>query len=59
MSECECVIQSESDHVHAGVCNVESPEGNLCSRPSGHDGPHSACNVSQHPIETWGGESDG
>jgi len=52
MSECNCPIRPD-DGRDATACNVESPDGNLCSKPKGHDGPHTACSVFEHPVEVW------
>lgn len=49
---CDCPMEGETD---AAVqrCNADSPNGAMCTRPDGHDGPHTACNVLEHPTETW------
>lgn len=53
MSECNCILKG--DHRgEGGLCNEKSDGGNLCSKPQGHDGPHSACTTAVHPVETWG-----
>ena len=48
---CECMMRRESDNTT--LCDARSDDGNLCTRPNGHDGPHSACSVASHPIEVW------
>jgi hypothetical protein len=25
----------------------------FCSQPCGHDGPHMACTINEHPLTTW------
>lgn len=49
---CGCVL-ARDDGEDAGECAVESPKGDVCSRREGHDGPHSACSLYEHPIYTW------
>lgn len=51
MSDCNCVLKN--DWPGSDPCNEESPQGNICSKPTGHDGPHAACNVVEHPTEVW------
>jgi hypothetical protein len=40
------------------VCNARSDDANLCGKPNGHDGPHAACTVAEHPVEVWDGDDD-
>lgn len=54
VDECQCVLRRETDD--QSVCYAESDGGNLCGKPEGHDGPHAACNVVEHPMEVWGGD---
>lgn len=51
MSECNCILRREVED--STVCNEESDAGNLCGKPDGHDGPHAACSVAEHPVEVW------
>lgn len=54
MSECNCTFRNEWD---AGweddACRAESVNGKLCSKPEGHDGPHAACALGEHPVEVF------
>lgn len=61
---CDCPIKGESDPeaercMAEGVFRSRHGDGETyaqhCTRPEGHDGPHSACSVSKHPAEIWGG----
>jgi hypothetical protein len=46
-SEERCLCGNEA-------CDEKHPEKRfICTRPPGHDGPHSACTPSEHPIEWW------
>lgn len=49
-AECQCPLRGGD---LTDPCNAESPEGNLCSKPAGHDGPHAACSITRHPVEVW------
>lgn len=54
MPECDCPLRGESyQDAMPSPCNEESDEGNLCSKPAGHDGPHAACSAAEHPVEVW------
>lgn len=54
---CEC---SEKRRLCGNeACDEKHPEKRfICTRPPGHDGPHSACTPSEHPLEWWG-QDDG
>lgn len=47
---CECSIRNDWD---GDECLAENYEGLMCSRPEGHDGPHVACGMNEHPMEAW------
>ena len=34
-------------------CAAEEPRGFVCTRGTGHDGDHAACDGDDHPIATW------
>lgn len=55
---CDCVMEGETDaSVDRCGDHVELPTtGYICTRPAGHDGPHTACNVSEHPAWVWSAE---
>lgn len=42
----------ESRHEHDDAFTL------TCTRPAGHDGPHSACTVAAHPAKTWPQETE-
>lgn len=52
MSECNCTLKHNWD---PGVepCGEISDDGLGCTKPEEHLGPHSACSVISHPVETW------
>lgn len=53
MTECNCPLKADEDR-GMSACNAEHPESDfLCSKPEGHNGPHAACNVVEHPVATW------
>jgi len=54
---CEC---SEKRRLCGNeACDEKHPEKRfICTRPPGHDSPHSACTPSEHPLEWWG-QDDG
>lgn len=57
---CECVVNGHHD-ADDSECLAELRRENgsvVCTRPAGHDGSHSACNVQQHPITVWDQEAD-
>lgn len=50
---CECLAGRGHPARH---CSSVSPDGSLtCTRPDGHDGPHSGCGIArdEHPMGTW------
>lgn len=49
---CDCPMRGETD-ASADRCSEDGPNGCVCTRPDGHDGPHTACNVIEHPSEVW------
>jgi hypothetical protein len=53
---CECAHATDRDP-DVDDCLAEGPNGDLCTRPEGHDGPHTACNVVEHPGTTWSDEA--
>jgi len=56
---CECVIKGhhdEDDDECSSTLTRYDGATLLCTRPAGHEGPHAACNVNQHPITTWGAD---
>lgn len=58
---CECAhkhpeLYEGGERIH--TCGDESPDGLRCTRPEGHDGPHSGCNIGSHPVDVWG-QDDG
>lgn len=61
---CDCPMEGETT-ADVDRCQAERhlPERRggqgftvICSRPEGHDGPHAACSVTEHPTEVWGEE---
>lgn len=50
VERCRVEQEFESRHEH------DEPYRLVCTRPAGHDGPHSACTVYHHPAETWGND---
>jgi len=50
---CDCVMEGDTD-ASVDRCDARGPGGVMCTRPAGHDGKHTACNVAQHPAEVWG-----
>ena len=42
-----CFEEKEFQSRHTGTYTQ------ICSRPAGHDGPHAACTVAEHPAEVW------
>jgi len=53
---CDCALEGESNP-DAARCHASGPDGVICSRPDGHDGPHAACNPVEHPVATWEGSA--
>lgn len=51
-TECDCPMQGETP-ADEERCMDEKEQGVICSKPDGHDGPHAACNVAEHPMEVW------
>lgn len=51
-SACDCPMDGSSDG-SLDRCNEENTTGLMCSKPAGHDGPHAACSVVEHPKEVW------
>jgi hypothetical protein len=49
-SECNCSLKGED---RDSTCLARSPEMHHCTKPSGHDGPHSACSGTKHPFNVW------
>lgn len=47
---CECALRA--DHGDADPCHATDGWA-ACTRPAGHDGPHSACTPAEHPATTW------
>ncbi len=58
---CECPVQGHHGPDDEGCLDRwEHSNGRLlCSRPAGHDGPHAACNRSEHPVMVWPRDTDG
>ncbi|WP_148708253.1 hypothetical protein [Haloferax sp. Atlit-12N] len=56
MSECDCPLEGDSYATATpDACNETDETGDfMCSKPAGHDGPHAACNVVEHPSKVWG-----
>lgn len=59
MTECNCVSEGTDRDENCGS-STEDPDGHrwLCTKPEGHIGPHSACNLVKHPAWTWEGSDD-
>jgi len=49
---CDCPLRGDSDP-SAERCHEPGPRETICTRPAGHDGPHAACSVAEHPVVTW------
>lgn len=54
MSECDCVLEGDTPASEPRCGDTNG--GMHCTRPEGHDGPHSACNPAEHPATTWEAE---
>lgn len=40
--------------VSQGCCSAKSPKDYYrCTRPLGHTGPHVACGIQNHRLDTW------
>lgn len=54
-NECGCNLENDwtDEEAEAGECLEESGAAHYCSKPAGHDGPHAACAVTEHPQEVW------
>jgi hypothetical protein len=48
----DCCPRSGSYPGDTPTCGVFQGD-TICTRPEGHAGPHTACHVAQHQIETW------
>lgn len=48
---CNCMLKHDRDPSVA-PCGDDG-DGVTCTKPEGHTGPHSACSLTQHPIEVW------
>jgi len=48
----DCCPRADAYPGDTPTCNA-SNGGVSCTRPVGHAGPHTACNVARHQIETW------
>ena len=48
---CNCMMQRTDTTIRD--CAVQSDSGLHCSLPEDHDGPHVACNATQHPLSVW------
>lgn len=59
MPECNCGLQSPGEDriaVSPEACDAITEyngKGVICCQPRGHDGPHKACTVNEHPLTTW------
>lgn len=49
---CNCPMKGETDS-SVERCSAPGPDGVRCTRPDGHDGQHTACNVLEHPATVW------
>jgi hypothetical protein len=52
---CDCPIKGDTD-ADVDRCCAAGPDGFRCTRPEGHGGEHTACNVAEHPAEAWGSD---
>lgn len=57
---CECPGRSDDDQ-NGARCDAHVTTADrsrwLCTRPDGHDGPHSACVPGgEHPVHVWEAE---
>lgn len=59
MADCNCAMQSPGeDRIDdsPNACGATTEyNGNVvfCSEPGGHDGPHRACTINEHPLTAW------
>lgn len=57
---CDCVLEGDSPSSldRCGeTYHISDKVGELaCTRPAGHDGPHSACTPAEHPAGVWDDE---
>lgn len=52
-SECNCIIEGD-DHDHSDeMCEAVNKDSQVCTKPEGHDGPHSTCTLRKHPFAVW------
>lgn len=51
-NHCECALRTDWGPEDV-ECSAEHPEGYICTRPEGHDGPHSGCYPNRHPAVVW------
>jgi hypothetical protein len=60
MPNCSCALKASRKIAHdpPEACDasiMHNGERVLCSEPGGHDGPHMACTIGEHPLTTWEG----
>lgn len=48
---CECIMAR--DVGEALACKADGPGEAICTRPAGHDGPHTSCTPNEHPDRVW------
>jgi hypothetical protein len=62
MPDCSCALQFPGEDRIAdspGACDATTEYNAtevFCSEPGGHDGPHRACTVTEHPLTAWEGD---
>ena len=49
---CECAMEGGTP-VNVDRCDDKNEGRFTCTRPVGHDGPHTSCSVIEHPVEVW------
>lgn len=49
---CECRPLRGNGRDGGENCGAER-DGFTCTRPAGHDGPHTACQFFNHPAKEW------
>ncbi len=52
-SECKYCLRETTEYGKKIMCPEVSMQGNLCTRPTGHDGQHVACGTLAHEYEKW------
>lgn len=60
LAPCDCPFEGDTPASESRCSASTSTEDRsrwLCTRPEGHDGPHSACLPNEHPVHTWEGEA--